>query len=88
MWNGEALNAKAIGKVALRESGYDLQGWHTDPIIDLLERLGFPIWDVKENGEIHTNGTIITNDDALVFELTKRLARKGHKAFRDGAMKL
>ncbi len=51
IWHGEMLDAKAIAKGALKANDAEYENWHTDPIIDTLEELGFAVWDAQRDGE-------------------------------------
>lgn len=80
--DGEKLDAKAIAKAALRAKAIPYEDrWHSDPMIDLLEYLEYPIWDVKREGDYD-------EDAALVYENTRRLARGGQQRFKRDALKL
>jgi len=86
IWQGEQLPAKAIGKAAMRANDFqdwrpDLQYWHTDPIIDALEHIGFAIWDEKRDGDFNSAA-------ATAYETTRRLARAGQQRFRSEALRL
>lgn len=80
-WLGEQLDAKAIAKGALKAKGYSHEYWHTDPIIDALEILGFAVWDTERDGDFDLEA-------ATTYELTKRLARPGQQRFRSNALTL
>jgi hypothetical protein len=80
-WLGEKLDAKAIAKGALKANGYRYEGWHTDPIIDALEDLGFAVWDADRDGAFDLAA-------ATNYEIAKRLARPGQQRFRSEAMAL
>lgn len=79
IWQGEPLDAKAIGKAALRANDYRFEYWHTDPIIDVLEHIGFAIWDVDRDGAFDRNA-------AAAYETVRRLARVGQQRFRSDAL--
>ena len=81
IWLGEKLDAKAIAKGALKANGYNYEDWHTDPIIDALEGLGFAVWDAQRDGEFDLEA-------ATAYELIKRLARPGQQRFRSEALAL
>jgi hypothetical protein len=81
IWQGEKLDAKAIAKGALKANGYSYENWHTDPIIDALEDLGFAVWDAQRDGEFDLEA-------ATAYELVKRLARLGQQPFRCEALAL
>lgn len=81
IWLGQNLDAKAIAKGALKANSYAYENWHTDPIIDALEGLGFAVWDVRRDGEFDLQ-------KATAYELTKRLARPGQQRFRSEALAL
>lgn len=77
--DGDALDAKAIAKYALRANDLPFADWHTDPLIDLLEHLGFPIWDVDRDGDYDRRA-------ARQYEISRRLARPGQQKFRRNAL--
>lgn len=81
IWHGEMLHAKAIGKAALRANNIPHQNWHTDPIIDVLESIGFAIWDVERDGDFDYSA-------ASAYETARRLARPGQLQFRRDALAL
>ncbi|MEY8143105.1 HNH endonuclease [Falsihalocynthiibacter sp. CO-5D18] len=81
IWHGEKLDAKAIGKAALRAKNIPHQNWHTDPIIDMLESNGFAIWDVERDGDFDSSA-------ARAYETARRLARPGQLQFRRDALAL
>ncbi len=79
IWNGAMLHAKAIGKAALRANDIPHRKRHTDPIIDMLESMGFAIWDLKRDGDFDYSA-------ASAYETARRLARPGQLKFRRDAL--
>ncbi|GLK51349.1 HNH endonuclease [Maricaulis virginensis] len=82
--NGEHLDAKAIVKAALVRKGYDaseVYEWHTDPLIDVLEKLGFPVIDEKASEAVDTYSM-------RRYESVLRLARQGQSRFRQQALEI